>query len=482
MIRTVGDLLDEIRKQEQRILDATNPGHPGLVGDMYEGLTAALAQLALPGDCDLKIKSGIIENDDGVKSGQIDCMLVSGDGLKIPYSAKGDEIVNLSQVIAVIEVTKTGDKDKIFDAVEHLGKLYNLLPASGILNFATDEACSRIIGVRPSLMADPFGKSRVRNQIMAQLCMDANLPVRIVLAYNGAAKEVTLREHVTNAMKGISGVYAPALMPNLCIVGKNSCMKLNGLPYGNEWQEDVWMFSGTTTASPLYLLLQVLWTRLDIKGLTELPVFAQDDADEQFNPLFSVTYSEKDPPKYFVYKADTQQLKGRSGPVAPEAVILEDWQTPIILGLIRGNSVVLSDVGFQKLLLASGCTLEDAVERLVSTKLVFEDNGELHLRGSGTRMAFLPDGTSVAGEDARGRFSRALVGDTNMKGHEGNSVKMLHFVVDPRDESLLSTSTYDIPVADGVIQVEQVDYFRYLHQKAVHDFLLSQNGDVELEP
>lgn len=53
---------------------------------------------------DLKVCSGFIENSDKEVSKQIDCMIVTGEGKKIPYT--NDYIYDIHQVIAVIEVKK----------------------------------------------------------------------------------------------------------------------------------------------------------------------------------------------------------------------------------------------------------------------------------------------------------------------------------------------------------------------------------------
>lgn len=84
---------------------------PGLIGDMYEGLTSELLNKSIFEGLDLRIASGKVKNNSGFLSSQIDCMLVVGDGDNIPFTNK--KVYHYSQVIAVLEVKKILTKKKL---------------------------------------------------------------------------------------------------------------------------------------------------------------------------------------------------------------------------------------------------------------------------------------------------------------------------------------------------------------------------------
>lgn len=105
MINTIKELLESLMVQGvDKINSFHDIKHPSTIGDMYEGLTKELLNKAIFKDLDLKVCSGFIYNGENELSKQIDCMIVVGDGIKLPYSETFK--YNINQVIAVIEVKK----------------------------------------------------------------------------------------------------------------------------------------------------------------------------------------------------------------------------------------------------------------------------------------------------------------------------------------------------------------------------------------
>jgi hypothetical protein len=104
MISTIADLLEAFRRKELELLDKQNVVHAPTIGRMYEGLTREVLEKALPTNADLRVVSGFVTNNRGELSRQIDCMLVAGEGEKIPYTE--DYQYHFYQVITVIEVKK----------------------------------------------------------------------------------------------------------------------------------------------------------------------------------------------------------------------------------------------------------------------------------------------------------------------------------------------------------------------------------------
>jgi hypothetical protein len=107
MIKTVADLLHSLIERERSVLGKVSIPHGPTIGAMDEGLTRAALDRVIPlrDDATLSVAKGFARGADGALSRQLDCMLVAGEGERIPYS--GDHIYPVEQVIAVVEVKKT---------------------------------------------------------------------------------------------------------------------------------------------------------------------------------------------------------------------------------------------------------------------------------------------------------------------------------------------------------------------------------------
>ncbi|MER8083592.1 DUF6602 domain-containing protein [Streptomyces sp. NPDC094048] len=86
MIRTVADLLSGIIRDELPKLDDAPVKHAPTIGDMYEGLSSDVLNRALPDGLGLRVVSGFARDGHGRLSGQLDCMVVRGEGERLPYT------------------------------------------------------------------------------------------------------------------------------------------------------------------------------------------------------------------------------------------------------------------------------------------------------------------------------------------------------------------------------------------------------------
>ena len=94
MINTIYELLSLLKdKGIAEIEPYLSIQHNPTIGDMYEGLTKILTDKAIFKGLDLRVTSGKIKNIYGVLSRQIDCMIVVGDGEKIPFTKKNGGFV-----------------------------------------------------------------------------------------------------------------------------------------------------------------------------------------------------------------------------------------------------------------------------------------------------------------------------------------------------------------------------------------------------
>src|SRR5438132_1512251 len=122
MIRTIADLLLAFKDAECRQIEKSGLTHAPTIGEMYEGLTSSILK-AIPHGAGLQVVSGFIEGN-GRLSGQIDCMLVSGAGSRVPHTKHFKWPVR--QVIAVLEVKKRLSLSALTDAQAHLSKVLDI--------------------------------------------------------------------------------------------------------------------------------------------------------------------------------------------------------------------------------------------------------------------------------------------------------------------------------------------------------------------
>jgi hypothetical protein len=86
MIETVGQMLEALIDQEARVLSRHGVRHPPTIGAMYEGLTQGALRRTLPTGAALSVVSGFALGHNGSRSRQLDCMVVVGEGQRIPHT------------------------------------------------------------------------------------------------------------------------------------------------------------------------------------------------------------------------------------------------------------------------------------------------------------------------------------------------------------------------------------------------------------
>ena len=90
--------------------------HPGIFGSMYEGLTKEILSKAMPESDVLRVVTGKIRNSMGKLSRQLDCMIVLGDGERVPFT--DCYIYPVDRVLMIVEVKKTLLGEELSDAMD----------------------------------------------------------------------------------------------------------------------------------------------------------------------------------------------------------------------------------------------------------------------------------------------------------------------------------------------------------------------------
>lgn len=273
MISTVSDFLLKLKDRELKLLKRYDSiKHPGIIGDMYEGLTKDILDKSIFIGLDLNVRAGKIKNSKNELSGEIDCMVVVGEGEKIPYTDK--YIYDSSKVVAVIQVKKNLYSKDIKDSYENLRTVIDVTeyregePYHGrLLRDSWRLICKEELPKRDELDKLPIEKEMIYHSLLSE----AFYPARIVWGYNGFKSEFALRESFTEYLESnistseenkVMG-FGPLSFPSLIICDKFSLIKSNGMPFASPLDKDGWWpFYVSSFENPLYFLLEIIWTRL----------------------------------------------------------------------------------------------------------------------------------------------------------------------------------------------------------------------------
>lgn len=404
-------------------LNSYNLEHAPTIGDMYEGLSRDLLGRAIPEALKLQIVSGFITDDTDGISGQIDCMLVRGNGIRIPYTS--DYKWHVKDVIAVLEIKKSLRGTELSDAFDHL-QIVRKLESNYFSSFSGQEAID--IGSAERAFAVLTGKVSPGYSGLSDLTLQDQLlfhtlvieqysVIRIVLGYNGFKTEYGFRESLLRFLKQkIANSSGPAFgagansFPQLIVSGRYSLCKANGQPFMAMLHDGKWPFYMSSSANPLELMLEYIWTRLShefkIGGL-----WGEDLTDPKFNPYLLATVQEKDGNvgwAYEYHRIDTKTLSVTADSIEWEPIPLSAEQFAIISLLGGGKPVRIDDDEVASWLLEAGIDVEQFVTELIATGLVAVAGNELELTTEQIMPVILPGGQFVAGEDNTGRMTRWL--------------------------------------------------------------------------
>ena len=122
-MKVLAEVLQKLVDQKKALLNDQRVKHPTLIGDMYEGLTTEVLDRIDLSRYGVKVVSGIITSGNE-QSGQIDCMVVIGEGEPMPCSRHF--YYPIEQVVAVFEVKKNLFSRDLRDAYGQLEKVFQL--------------------------------------------------------------------------------------------------------------------------------------------------------------------------------------------------------------------------------------------------------------------------------------------------------------------------------------------------------------------
>lgn len=416
MIENVSQIIQEVIKKENEKLREFKVKHAPTIGKMYEGLSSDILKRVIPKELNLKVVSGFIYDDTEKMTGQIDCMLVNGEGIDIPYTT--DYKWHIKNVVAVFEIKKSLYSNDLIDSIEHLREVIDSfgrhLKTESAPRFFNVTTSYRIFSQLAGIIIPNY--EGVKNlpieleMLFHTLVSEYISPVRIVWGYDGFKSEYEMRkkfvEYLTsNLMKRGYGVRS---LPQLMISGYNSFVKINGAPFITKLDNGWWHILTSSNNNPMKLLLEILWTK--IQRMYKVGGFwGEDLLSENLHPFIMARIKKE---KELVgWEYNYQDFSKKSLDEIPfykkwKPIALTEIQFTVINLLCEGQFIRLSDDDFINFITTNGYSLDEFKNSLIDTGLVGIEGEEIKLITKECQCIILPDGRFIAAENNSGRLTR----------------------------------------------------------------------------
>ncbi|MCK4304585.1 MAG: hypothetical protein KAY24_10140 [Candidatus Eisenbacteria sp.] len=417
MIRTVSELLTALKDKELELLStAPDPGHPQMIGDMYEGLTKELLGRAVFDGLDLRIVDGKIQGKTGQLSKQIDCMIVEGEGKRLPHT--DHFIYPANQVVATIEVKKNLYANDLASAHDVMRSVVGLADAGDASLRLFRDAYRQILRQELPKRRERITLPFVDEMVYYALLLNALCPLRIILGYFGFATERTLRQAFirlvqrsipTSGGSPVTG-FGPGALPNLVLCRDIAIAKIDGMPLSSPMANDTWSLMASVKGRSIELLLELLWTRLSYRHGLGSELFGEDLEVEVMNPLLQatpVTAGETRGWAYNTVAMDRNDLDANPGTAPWEPVELTQHQWAFFRILGEDGEIALDNPALRSYLDSHDIHLDTFIQSIESTGLVYMDSEKtFRYLTDECATVILPDGRAIGADNATGRLER----------------------------------------------------------------------------
>jgi hypothetical protein len=420
MIQSLANLLDSLSAAINDKIKSLDVSHPTTIGSMYEGFTSEMLEMAVFDGMNLFVaKNSFIE---GCQT-EFDVILAEGEGEKLPFTDRYK--FKADQVLAIIQVKKNLFSKDLADSYENLYQVPDLYVGKPVENYMAQLAQDAFITTcGKTLSAYKKGQLSTKEEyIYHSIVTESQLPLRIVIGYNGFKSEEHFRQSfidylnrkVSNDDESIRG-YGPVNFPNLIICGDYSIIKLMGNPYNAPIPREfypLWPFLGSTHHGKMIHFLEMLWTKLSYKYQLSSEIFGEDLNVGTISTLLvaDLVVDENNKPKgwnYIEIDTTSKQLLDQPTDQEWEPCKLSKPQWVVLNALLSGEKCMLDEKLED---FARNCGYDSAknlIDELNDMRLVVLDGGELELLTKQLRMVLIND-TWYAGDDSTGRFSRWMM-------------------------------------------------------------------------
>ncbi len=416
MIDRVSDLLAKLIDEETRRLNEYNLSHGPTIGEMYEGLTKEILNRAIPSELCLDVVTGFVTDDSRTLSPQIDCMIVRGSGEQIPHTNKYKW--HVKDVIAVFEVKKTLYSKELADSyaklravLDNFGRYVTESGRPETFNISSAfQTFEQMTGLKAPKYKNAASLPYEMELIYHSLVLERVSPVRIALGYDGFTTEEAFRKAFYTYLADNIGKHGFGVrsIPQLCISGQFSLVKINGQPYVSPMQDGWWPVVISARVNPVRLLLEFIWTRIE-RNFGVSGLWGDDLQLEGLNCCLlakAVDLGDRQGWQYKYISAEEAALSQLPTSIDWEPTTVDEIQYVVFNCLCDGQTVLTTDPEFISYLTSRGLDITTFVAGMVATGLVAVDGERLKLTTEGMACMILPDGRYVVGENNTGRLSR----------------------------------------------------------------------------
>ena len=367
MISDIASFLRDLMSVEQKKIAAQGITHAPTIGAMYEGLTREILSRTIPENLNLQIVEGFIEGVDGRLSTQVDCMLVSGSGRKLPHVSAC--VWKIELVIAVFEIKKNifgRELGDFFKKQQMIYKMYDQYAITTKDQFSLEpafKAFARSTGYYletigevdnlDGLCESMFLRDDLRRSMFLLLVSELLAPIRILFGYEGYVDETALRtgllDFLCYNMAGQDG-YGAYSLPNLIVCRNNSVLKLNSYPYIARLEGDYLHIFASNNENPLRIIIELIWTRLGNQFQASFP---EDSnlTNERLAPLLKGKVARIGDKQGWMYEAVefSKKCLESSSPDMWKPSTLEQQEATVALVAARQGHVDVRDADLQRL-------------------------------------------------------------------------------------------------------------------------------------
>jgi uncharacterized protein DUF6602 len=297
VLSNISEILEAfIQVENKKYQETFKYEHMPTLGALYESLTGEVVSRALPKGLNLFMSSGFIYDDTGYKSGEIDQMLVRGEGRSLGYTEKREH--HIKDVLAVFEVKKTLNKSDLIDAYGHLhgisrafSNYFEEYLRTGVevdISYAA-KSFAQITGKdEPRHYSDMHNMPENEGIILYSLIQETKSPISIIHGYGGYKTEKGLRDVFLNFLSDKTnqpGFGVPAI-PNIISSGNFSLVKTTGMPFKNRLIKDQrWPVLCSSRDNVIKMMMETIWTKISIYCDVSMPWGEDLDADVMANLL-----------------------------------------------------------------------------------------------------------------------------------------------------------------------------------------------------
>ena len=235
--------------------------------------------------------------------------------------------------------------------------------------------------------------------------------IRIIFGFGGYQSERNFRKAVAGIIEKQVGVPGRGVLafPQLITSGRYSLVKANGMPFSASMIDGKWPFCSSSSANPILLMLEYIWTRLEREYQTSAP-WGEVLENVELRSFLLASPEQQGEMTGWSTRSPKVSAASRAAASIPaaEPARLTSEQFIAIQRLCGGRPVRLGDTATLEYLRASGIDAGDFKENLLRTGLVALRGEELQLTTEECQCIILPNGQFIAGENNTGRLTRWL--------------------------------------------------------------------------